>query len=84
MAHQQEKRLIDFGRVAISNEGLAHNKKLWGCSESPCPYSYYPAARGALARKRTTRADRLRTRLWQRVPLSLTQGIGNLVYHRLA
>lgn len=67
---------FDFGR-STRNSGTYHFKRQWGAQEEPLFWYTLPVAphRATHVASRTTRVD-FAAKVWRRVPLSVTRGLG--------
>lgn len=80
-------RRYDLGEVATENRDLAAFKSKWGTEAKQLHRYYYPpphdepAGYGSLEAE--TRARRLVTAIWRRVPLRMTAIVGDRVYRYL-
>ena len=73
-------KLFDFGRASPENTGLIQFKKRWGTAEKKVYYYYYPETPNLSSNNRVSTKYRLMTGLWKRLPLSLSQPIGNIIF----
>ncbi len=76
-------RLFDFGR---SREGTGpyHFKRHWGFEPAPLPYQYVMLREGALPNLSPSNPRfQLATRVWKRLPLSVTKAVGPLLARHL-
>lgn len=71
---------FDFGRTSPDNTGLIQFKRRWGTTEKKVFYYYYPETPNLSSNDRVSTKYRLMTGLWKRLPLSLSQPIGNIVF----
>lgn len=74
-------RRFDFGEVTPSQHGLAAYKAKWGARPVPLYRYHYPKPTTADRLLRPeSRAHRLAAVTWQRLPIGVTQTIGELLY----
>ncbi len=76
-------RWYDFGEVAEDHEALVQFKTKWGSEPKPLFRYYYPPIRQNETGGASTTVARLRRRVWQKLPLKITEKLGDLVYARL-
>ncbi|MFH0809961.1 MAG: GNAT family N-acetyltransferase [Pseudomonadota bacterium] len=72
---------LDLGRTYLGNEGLMRYKRSWGARQTPLTYWQYPPSKGQGLLAEGTRAYRLLTRCWRRLPLWATELGGTLYKH---
>jgi lipid II:glycine glycyltransferase (peptidoglycan interpeptide bridge formation enzyme) len=77
-------RFLDFGRTSPENEGLMRYKAMWGGEPSDLPYFYHPAPKGAASQKESGLSYRIMTSTWRRLPDSLIELLGPMIYKRMA
>ena len=75
--------VYDLGRTARDNSGLMDFKYRWGAEQHPLPYYYYPQVAGLASTNEKSWKYRLLTSCWQRLPLSLAEALGTLIYAHL-
>jgi hypothetical protein len=75
---------LELGRADRRNAGLCRFKRELGAASSPLPYSYYPRAGSQMSAEALTGAARLASRVWQRLPLSVTRVVGTALYQYFA
>ncbi len=76
---QSGHQLLDFGRTASDNEGLRRFKRGWGTTERTLSYIRYNLQAADYTRA-SDAPPGMATRLFQRVPLSLSRIVGAFLY----
>ena len=74
---------FDFGRTARDNAGLMQFKRGWGTTMEPLTYYYSPRVAGLAATSEESRAYRLLTSGWRRLPLAVAGPLGGALYRHL-
>ena len=82
--HAGKAAALDLGRTDLRNTGLARFKAEMGAKRSALPYSFFPNAPRHVSAEDPDRSRRALTRIWQRLPLSVTRAIGAVAYRYLA
>src|SRR6266852_3319226 len=80
---RQGYQTFDLGRTALDNEGLMEFKRRWGAIKEPLPYYYYPHVAGLAATSESSRKFQLLTACWRRLPLRITEPLGDHLYKHL-
>jgi hypothetical protein len=80
---QREFNRIDFGRTSLSNEGLRRFKLSWGAGEARVDYVKLDLKSGGFVAS-LDRASGWHTRIFQRMPISMSRIVGRLLYPHLA
>jgi len=74
-------RRFDFGEVSQSQHGLASYKKKWGAKPIPLHRYYYPKiGLGGRILRSESPAHKIAARVWQRLPLVVTESVGKALY----
>lgn len=78
-------KYFDFGEVTSDNEGLARFKNKWGCSQEQIYHYYYPLPTDFVKENVDSGAGsgRLRKFIWNKLPLPVTEFIGDKIYRYL-
>jgi CelD/BcsL family acetyltransferase involved in cellulose biosynthesis len=76
-------RTLDLGRTACDNQGLMAFKSGWGAVREPLPYYYYPRRAGLAATSEQSWKYRLFTGCWKRLPLTVAEPLGGMLYKYL-
>jgi len=79
-----EFECLELGRTDRLNSGLCRFKRELGGVSSPLPYSYFPRAGRQMNAEALTGPARLASRLWRRLPLSVTRVVGTALYQYFA
>jgi len=82
-ACRQGYQTLDLGRTAQDHEGLMEFKRRWGAIKEPLPYYYYPHVAGLAATSESSRKFQLLTACWRRLPLRITEPLGDHLYKHL-
>jgi len=73
-------RIFDFGRTDLNQEGLLRYKEMWATSYEDVPYSYYPAAMGALHAYQESVLGSFAKSIWRLLPPAISSRIGSMIY----
>jgi Acetyltransferase (GNAT) domain len=78
-------KTFDFGEVPDGNADLAKFKKKWGAEPTRLHRYYYPAppAPQSSAGESKSRATKLAENVWRRLPLRVTEWLGDRIYSYL-
>lgn len=76
-------RFFDFGRTSPDNEGLMRYKEMWGAQSQDLPYYYNPHVKGATATEGGGVSYRLVTRIWRKLPNSITNLVGPMLFRHI-
>jgi len=74
---------FDFGKTPRDNEGLGRFKRKWGAQQHALYYHYYPILPKLISSERSGQKYRLLTGFWKKLPLSLTQTMGSMMFRHL-
>jgi CelD/BcsL family acetyltransferase involved in cellulose biosynthesis len=84
LAKERGYRTLDFGRSSPDNVGLIRYKEMWGAESFDAPYFFYPRKTGASSVRENSAGYSVITRLWARLPDSVVNYLGPLIYRYLA
>jgi len=76
-------RVVDLGRTAAGNEGLARFKRHWGTEEVKLGYYFYPTVSHSMALSRHDVKYRTATAIWRRIPMSVAQVLSSKALRHL-
>lgn len=78
-------KFFDFGEVTSDNEGLARFKSKWGCGTTQLYHYYHPLQdeSAIINIDSGNGSGKLRKLIWNRLPISVTEFIGDTIYKYL-
>ncbi len=77
-------RLLDLGRCDFRNQGLVRSKTDLGCVSKPLPYAFFPHAPRYANSEVLGQPAKLLSAIWKRLPLPVTQVLGEVMYRYMA
>ena len=80
--HAQGMASLDFGRTSLAHDGLRRFKLGWGATETRTGYVKFDLARGVF-RTETDRVSGWHTAVFRRMPVSVLQWVGRVLYRHL-
>ncbi|MGD9973276.1 MAG: lipid II:glycine glycyltransferase FemX [Desulfatirhabdiaceae bacterium] len=84
LAKERGYRTLDFGRSSPDNMGLIRYKEMWGVECFDAPYFFYGCKTGASSVRENSAGYSVVTRVWARLPDSVTNFLEPLIFPYLA